>query len=281
MVSKIFFKNVQKDYKDLLEVLERINQSEDNILLKAESCLLEIDAAIRKLKEQVRKHRFDSMADEVYFFKKLKPCFVAEFLFYHGILDLESGKPHRGKKFLYKYYMETVRKLESQYDDDRHFYNYYIRGASYLDQKYFVRYSYDLKMQLPQLLYSFDDQFTTSHDFNVARFMANEKLVAYINTQIEGLENQQIHQFVSKKLEWSSSKVNLVELIYAIHISRCFNSGTLELKETIRVFENLCNVDLHNFHKILTEIKYRKHNRTKFLNFLEKNLNQYFTDSDE
>ncbi len=282
MVNNIFFKSVQKSYAELLKTLEATESTEDSPLIKAESSLTEIDKVIRKLKGQVTKHQFESIAEEVFFFKELKPKFVAEFLFYQGIVELESDKPHSGKKTLQKFYQERIRKIESQYDEDRHFYNYYIREATYLDQKYFVRQSYDLKMKLPYLLYSFDEMFTTSHDFNVAKLLADNKMITYLNEQLMLAENEKFQKIQQqKKLEWSSSKVNLVELIYALHHSRCFNAGTLELSEVIKIFENLLDIDLHNFHKVVSEIKSRKLNRTKFLQFLQDNLNQYFVDSDE
>ncbi len=281
MVSKIFLNNLQKNYNDMLAVLERIRQSEDNVLLTFENCLMEIDATIRRLKEQVRKHQFDSIAEEVCFFKELKPKFVAEFIFYTSVLEIESNKPQNNIKMLRRYYANHLKNLESSNDKNRDFYNYYSRGATYLDHKYFVRHSYDLKMQLPQLLYSFDDMFTTSHDFYVAQFIANEKVLAFVNQQMSDMKSEVIQRIDYKKLEWSSAKVNLVELIYAIHLSKAINSGSLGLNNTIKIFEDLFNIDLHNFHKILTEIKSRKNSRTKFINQLQETLNQYLVDSDE
>ncbi|MBV6878820.1 RteC domain-containing protein [Epilithonimonas ginsengisoli] len=247
----------------------------------AESCLIHIDDVVRKLKSQITKHQFDSIADEVYFFKELKPKFIAEFLFYQHILTLESEKPHNGKKLLQKFYLNEIRKLEIQYDDDKYFYNYYIREATYLDHKYFVRHSYDLKMKLPQQLHNFDHEFTTSHDHKVATILGNQKITSYMNDRITELQTDQWQDLQKfKKLEWSSSKVNLVELIYGLHHSRCFNAGTIELSETIKIFERLLDIDLNNFHKIVSEIKSRKNNRIKFLQLLQENLSQFFIDTD-
>lgn len=281
MVSKIFLNNVQKIYSDMLAVLDSIRLSEGNQLLTFENCLMEIDVTIRRLKEKVRKHQFDSIAEEVYFFKELKPKFVAEFIFYTSVLEIESNKPQNNIKMLRRYYVNQLKKLESLNDRNRDFHNYYSRGATYLDHKYFVRHSYDLKMHLPQHLYSFDDRFTTSHDFYVAKFIANKKIVSFINEQRSKMESEVIQRIDYRKLEWSSAKVNLVELIYAIHISKVINSGSLGLSQTIKIFEDLFNIDLHNFHKILTEIKARKNSRTKFINQLQESLNQYLVDSDE
>lgn len=281
MVNNQFFRSVQKMYTDLLRSLDDINQEDLDILTKSESCIIQIDSVIRKLKIKVTTYHFESIAEEVYFFKELKPKFIAEFLFYQQILNIESDKPHSGKKTLQKYYLSKIKTIEMQADEDKDFYNYYLRNATYLDQKYFVRHYFDLKMKLPEQLYNYDESFTTSHDYKVAEIMASQKIVSYIINCIDHLQKQKSQQSQQlKKMEWSSSKVHLVELIYALHNSRCFNAGTLELSETIKVFEKLLDVDLHNFHKVLSDIKSRKSNRTKFLQFLQHNLNKYFLDTD-
>jgi len=46
-------------------------------------------------------------------------------------------------------------------------------------------------------------------------------------------------------------------------------------------FEKTFDIDLGNYYKTVTEIKDRKNGRTKFLNMLSANLNQYFKNADE
>lgn len=282
MVANNFFRNVERTYVKLEGVLENIHRDNEDLTVVAECCLIEIDETIRKLKGLVIHHHFESIAEEVYFFKNLKPKFVSKYLYYIQVLNIESGKPVLGKLSLKKFYSDRIRKYNKVYEADKDFYNYVRRKATYLDHKYFVRNAYDLKMKLPDYLYSFDEGFTTYYDHQVSVFLANEKIISFLIGKMKELE---IHEVVKlqplKKLQWTASKVSLAELIYALHNSRCINAGSLELSETIKIFEKLLNIDLNNFHKVISEIKSRKNIRTKFLQNLQDNLNQLFLDTDE
>ena len=167
------------------------------------------------------------------------------------------------------------------YGQNLEFYNYYRRKATYLDHKYFVRHQYDLKAKFQTNLHNFDENFTTANDDLVARIIANDLLEKYILFEIENIgTNKEKNCDCTSKLEWSSPKVNLIELIYALHQAKCFNNGNIELNEIIRHSEKFLNIDLSSFYKTLGEIKGRKINRTKFLHFLNNSLDAYFIEKD-
>lgn len=277
MTSNLLFESSEKLYNDLIQELAKINQQQKDNIQLAEQSLFFIDIVVRKLKIQVINYNFTCLAEEIYFFKNIKPKFISEYLFYTQLLELEISKPHSSKKNLKDYYRTRIQKLKVFYDDNREFYNYYIRRANYLDHKYFVRHSFDLKMNLPQQLYNFDEKFTTSHDDFISRFMANARLIQHISSELQNHEVSEIKKSNSvKNLHWTNSKTALVELLYALYQNQSFNAGAIELNEIIRTFENLFEIDLSNFHKTLTEIKARKTNPTKFLDQLSNNLNQFF-----
>lgn len=283
MVKNIFFRTVQKSYDDLEKNLQLLLEEtcEEYIISKAERCLLRIDEEIRKLKSNVLKYQFDSIAGEVYFFKVLKPKFISQYLFYLDILTIESKKPNSNIKLQIKFYEHEIKKCLDSLDTNKSFFNYYKREATYLDHKYFVRYNFDIKMKLPSHLYNLDEHFSTLCDFQVAKIISNEYLLQYLNSKIAQfvvLHTSSVKPV--KDVNWSMSKVALVELIYALHQNQCFNAGALELSETIKIFENLLTIDLSNFHKVLAEIRSRKFNRTKFLTQLQDNLEKKFVDND-
>ncbi|KFC19328.1 RteC domain-containing protein [Chryseobacterium sp. FH1] len=281
MVTNNFLRRVEKEYERMERSLSEIDQQQEDRLVTAEQCLMLIDGHVRKLKAQVIRHQFDSMADEVCFFRDLKPKFISKYLYYNQILEIESLRPRSGKKAIKKFYENRMAKLNEDYLGYIEFYNYFKRGATYLDQKYFVRNAYDLKMRLPDHLYSFDDGFTTFYDHQVAKIIANDDMINFLMARLKALEIGEEQQTIPKNtLKWTAPKVALIELIYALHHCRCFNAGTLDLSETTKVFEQLLEVDLHNFHKVIAEIKARKSNRTKFLQHLQQNLEQLFLDTD-
>jgi hypothetical protein len=97
-----------------------------------------------------------------------------------------------------------------------------------------------------------------------------------INT--EGSDEKSISEI--RNLEWTAPKVALIELLYALHQTRCFNGGHSDLAELFRWAEHSLNINLGNYHKTLREIRLRKSERTKFLILLKNNLEQYLDNLD-
>lgn len=280
MTDKTIFRETEELYEHLNQALQKIHNEEGDLLRISERSLMAVDQSVRALKSLVKKYGFGCLADEIHFFKDLKPLFISKFIYHSQKLKIISESPVVGEQALKEYYNNERHKLLVYFTENAEFYSYYRRGAVYLDYKYFVRNAYDLKMKLPSALYNYDEAFTTSHDHHIAYFLANHDLEKFLKDEIEDLENPTKYKTNKSLLSWSSSKVALVELIYALHLMRCCNGGNIELSEIIRGFEKMFQMDLGNFHKILNEISLRKTGRTKFLRLLEENLEQHFTDMD-
>ncbi|AYM99208.1 RteC domain-containing protein [Chryseobacterium sp. 3008163] len=279
MVTKAIFRKITKLHDDLELKINEVYDDDDDIVKVAEKSLLLIDESIRKLKEMISTHDFENIAEEVYFFKKLKPQFISKFIYLSAILELESHKPNAGNKAMKKYYEAEQEKLKSFYMEHAEFYGYHRREATYLDHKVFIRNSYDLKMKLSSGFYNFDSSFTTSHDHLVARFIASQQMDKYLKKQLEKLSNNDNTKTLSP-LVWSASKVGLIELIYALYQMRCFNGGNIELSEVIKFVEKSLDTDLGNFHKTIFEIRNRKQGPTKFLHLVCDHLDQHFKNSE-
>lgn len=74
------------------------------------------------------------------------------------------------------------------------------------------------------------------------------------------------------RLNWTGSKVALVELLYALHSGGYFNNGAYVLKEVVAYFESVFNVDLGQYHRVFIEIKARKSDKARFINVLKEVL---------
>ena len=108
-----------------------------------------------------------------------------------------------------------------------------------------------------------DVRFSTDYDTKVARLLANDLLQPYLNTEIQKIEDAiyQEEQALPPKTQeawtWTRSKTDLVELIYAIFESNCFNRDKISLKRLVNYFENVFGVELGNPYHIYTELKER------------------------
>ncbi|MDV4042958.1 RteC protein [Elizabethkingia anophelis] len=276
MVTKTFFRKTKEIHRELEVTLELLAQNEHNIILLSERALMKIDHCIRRIKKMLKEITFESSADEVLFFKHHKPFFISKFIYYSRLLEIESTKPCAGEKNQRKYYEGELLKIKKYQSEEQEFYNYYRRNATYLDYKYFTRNSHDLKTKLSSHLYNFDEDFTTTHDHKIAVFIAHEELENYLMERIK--KNHTEHKFPT--LQWTSSKVSLLELLYALHLSQCFNAGNLDFIEIVRHTEKVLHINLGNVYKTIGEIKNRKYKRKRFLELLSINLEKIFEEDE-
>lgn len=281
MVNKLFT-TITKMHDHLERDLKLIADAHDGPIKIAEESLLTIDLSIRELKKLITLNTFDGIGEEIYFFKHLKPLFISKYIYFMKVLSIVSSVPHSSEKTLKKYYENEWEKLKKYHNENADFYNYYRRNATYMDHKYFVRNSFDLKMKLSFNLYNFDENFTTSHCHQVAHVLANDLLEVFLRKESE----KEFNVVIKKEeyltvLKWSASKVALIELAYALHQNNCFNGGNIEFSEIMRSFEKTLDIDLGNYYKTVTEIKDRKNGRTKFLHRLSDNLDQHFKNVDD
>jgi hypothetical protein len=280
MNGQNFKKKVDQLWKDLSTAVDQINRSENDIVIRAEEILMETDASIRQLKDLLRQYQFPDWSNEIYFFKNTKPQFVAVYIYYSKVLALEASKPYADSQALRSYYENERSNLLYFYNEQREFISYYRRKSTYLDKKYFVRFKFDFKLKLSPELYSYDEEFSTSHDHIVSQIIANDLLEQYLTNKIDSKDSKENSIDHIKNLEWTAPKVALIELLYALHQTKCFNGGHSDLAEIFRWAENSLNIGLGNYHKTFSEIRLRKTDRTKFLSLLQQNFNQYLDDLD-
>ncbi|KQT23740.1 RteC protein [Chryseobacterium sp. Leaf405] len=281
MINKTIFRKAENLHQQLTDELEKIERENSSSLRISELSLFKIDEAIKKLKALIVNFEFECAADEIYFFKNVKPLFTSKFIYHSKVIKILMYKPAAGEEAQRSYFTKEIEKLTTYYTENAEFYSYYRRDATFLDQKYFRRRMYDLKMALPSGLYDYDEGFTTSHDIKIAHIISNEYLEAYLLNAMNNVGQFHVGNTFKFPLVWSSSKVSLVELLYALHQTRCFNGGNIEFSEIVKATEKLFEIDLGNSYKTIGEIKSRKNGRTKFLQSLNDNLNQLFIDGDE
>ncbi|REC47547.1 RteC domain-containing protein [Chryseobacterium pennipullorum] len=275
------FKQIAEMHEKLKQRLSEIELEEQETIVISELSLMEIDEVTRRLKALISEYQFRNIAEEIYFFKEIKPQFISLYIYHSTVLNVETCRPIAGQKILRKYYENEIEKLNVFYEENAEFYSYFRRNATYMDHKYFVRNAFDIKMKMPQTFYNYDESFTTSHDHHAAQILAYQKLeLFYKRMAAKAADGTTVSQSEHQNIAWSATKVALIELIYGLHKMRCFNGGNIELSEVMKFTEKTFNIDLGNYHKTIFEIRSRKNGTTKFLQLLTDNLNQHFIDSE-
>ena len=182
-----------------------------------------------------------------------------------------------------KYLRKQLEKLHQFFTSNSGFYMYVRSGETLLDDIYFVRDKLDDYSANPHCVDS-DRSFTTSHDYLVARILANEMLQDYLNREISFLDE---HSTASPTpspafpLQWTASKAGLVELIYALQSGGVYNNGNAEIKEIADCFGKLFQVDLGNYYHTFNEIRLRKKSRTQLLDQLKEKVVKKMDEMDE
>lgn len=270
---------------ELEHQLKSIHSETEEPILYAEQAIKRLITILEKLKTAFLNHQFKNKLEEIDFFRNIKPLFAAKLIYYNDIYNIETNKPFGSKKAIRKYYNAEIIKLETYFTENVEFYKYYRTGNRNLDNKYFIRGKHDVRHTLDSFYFQADHRFSTSHDYKVARILANDRIKIYLETEISKLENKENPNTVKiplrKTQKWTGSKVALVELIYALHTEGVFNNGASELKEVTTFFEAAFDVDLGQFNRTFLEIRTRKSERTKFLNVLKEKLILRMDDADE
>ena len=270
---------------NLNEQLNFIDLEIDDQIKKCEQAITIILKSINELKKVTTKANFKTEAEEIQFFKEIKPQFTSKLIYFNRVYKIEMKKPNGGNRVLKKYYNNELLKLKAFFDNELEFYQYYRSCSTYLDFKYFLRGKFDIKLALDSYYFETDTSFATSHDYKVSTILANDLIELYIENQLIMLENKENTEKSQRKpnvkMTWTGSKVALVELMYALHTEGVFNNGAADLKEIAEYFEHIFEIDLGQYRRVFLEIRARKSDKTKFITTLNDHLLKRMENSDE
>lgn len=269
----------------LNQELKLISQQENNSISYYETAIQTTLSAIKKIQQYSAIYRFKNKVDEIHFFKHIKPQFFAKIIYYTKMLNIQTKLPKGSYDAQKNYYISHLDELKHFFDNNLEFYQYYRTQSTYLDDIYFIRGKHEIKISLDTFFFATDPNFNTSHDFKVAKILANDLLEVYLKEQLATLETKEQIDIKHKitpsiKLSWTDSKVSLTELVYALYHQGCFNNGKADVKEIAAYFELMFNIDLGDVYRTWYAIKNRKIDTTAYLETL-KNLLQKKIDAED
>ncbi|WP_297869061.1 RteC domain-containing protein [uncultured Flavobacterium sp.] len=267
---------------ELENQLEENQTIEDDPIKKFEVAIEYVVISLEKLKAFFKNYNLNNKQDEIYFFKEIKPQFTSKLIYYNEIYNIEINKPIGDEKRIRKYYSKEIKKLKNFFTKNKEFYKYYRTKNTCLDKKYFLRKKYDIKLTLESYYFQSDPVFSTTHDYLIAKLIANEKIIIFLENKL----NNQTANITKKNdkniLKWTGTKVALVELVYALHNEKIINNGNISLNECIKAVENFFNTEIKQHNRIFLEIRNRKTiDKTNFINSLQVNLNNKINQLDE
>ena len=267
------------------EILYKLETEIEQLEIEVDCSIQKIEDAIHlnvqclsELKEFVLKRGFKNTEEEIHFFKYQKPAIVSKLIYYNAVYKIETKKPY-GKKPKKRFLNDELSKLKRYFDNNLEFYKYYRTNNTFIDDKLFIRGKYDIKLSLETFYFEADPRFSTSHDYKVAKIIANDQIQVYLEDQLNNRNQKNVSD--SFPLTWTGSKTALTELIYALYSKGVIDKGNADIKIIAKVFETMFNIDLGDFYHTFLELKARKMNRTKFIDSLRDALIERMDEQDE
>ena len=223
-------------------------------------------------KQTTLKEGFKSKEDEIQFFKEKKQNALHYLIFYTELRSFEVQCPIGSIRKKEKYINRKLEKINRFFEYNLDFIQYIDSKQEYLDEQYFLRRNLSFKRLTHLKLYTIDPEFNTSHDLLLGKLLAYRKFADYLIKRLCKLRNPAFHASPKSQLKWTSSKVALTELTYALYHGGAINNGNTDIREIASALEQTFNFPVGDIYRTYSEIRSRKNRRSKFLDELSSSL---------
>lgn len=260
---------------------DKVSQETSHLIDEAYQMTIYLKELLHTAREYVLKEGFKNEAEEIEFFRNIKPQILGKLIYYNKVFRIETVCPVKDGKMYQKFFMSQLQQLKHEFKEQicgSYFYRYYRSGRNDRDDEYFMRGKINYRDGLKSYVFEIDHQFCTYYDSKAARIMANDLMYRYLISKINPEESQSIlvHSAESTKdIFWTDSKNALIELIYALYASGVISHGKIGIRKITLVFQILFRVPLGDIHHSFHRMKDRATNRTLFLDQLKSSLEQY------
>ena len=259
----------------------------DNLTIwqKTDASIIRCRSLLSYFQKIIQNSSFIQVSYEIEFFKETKQVPLHNLIYYSEIRSLEMHYPPLNRRKQENYLRQRMDKINRFYLHNIDFIQYIEGGKTHLDEQYFTRKYFNENIITHTKFYYLNPEYNTSHDLLLAKFSAYQKLITYLYAKLNKLEDyENIGQFKmtsKKKLHWTSTKVALTELVYALNYSGAINNGTADIKEIATAFQKIFNIELGDYYRTYLEIRSRKKSKAKFLEELSYSFSNKIESDDE
>lgn len=264
----------------LLKIDDEITKvcSDDDFTLEQTSYMVNfIKPLFDEIRIKVSNYQFETLEDEIKFFKEIKPDILSKYMYFNKISNIITKLPIGSYTTQQEYFINELNSLKFFFDRNLDFYHYYRSKFTHLDNSYFIRGHLDFHLCPDSAFLDKDPAFTTGYDYKVAKILCNDMLKIYLNQQLHLLEKkQQMHKLQISlsdfNLKWTGSKSDAIEWGYGLFVSKTLNSGDATIKEIMAFIETAFSIELGDYYRTYLSLKNRKKDRTAFFTFVIEQL---------
>lgn len=258
--------------KDLQDELIRIKRTSKTTLEQANRSIILCRNVLSTLKKEIVLNGFESVQQEINFFKHTKRVPLKELIYFSELRSFEMQFPKGGKDSQRKTIKRKINKLNRFFLRNIDFGQYMELGYTHFDEHYFTRESNEkLPFALSKIHYQ-DSEFSTPKDMLLAEFKAYGALVLYLEKRLFNIENSLNGSIVNpkgaKKLQWPFGNTAFVELLSALCAAGLHNHNNVSIIEIARRLQEIFDIEPNDIYNIRKEIANRKNSRTLFLELL-------------
>lgn len=275
---------ILNNYKEEIKVVEESNLDDFNNVEQGISISRQY---LQKLRICVRENKFVDQQNEIIFFKKHKPYIYSRLKFYAKLYNFLINRPAGTIKSQEEFIDVEINKLQESNRRNVDFIKYYREDSELLDEFYFLRGHDKISLVSDTSHFYTDAEFSTSHDNAIAKIMAYDLLISHYARELSylrDLSQSKPHKTNTlsngERLDWTASKTDLIELIYALQASGAIKSGTAGIKEMASACEDIFKLKLGNVYRTFLEIRERKIEQTKFIDRLKATLLRRMEETD-
>lgn len=260
---------------------EKLSKKTPQFIDEAYQMTIYLKELLHNTRENILREGFKNDADEIEFFRDIKPQILAQLIYYNEVFRMETICPVKDGRMYHKFFMSQLQQLKQEFKEyvcGCHFYRYYKSGRNDRDHEYFLRGKINYRDGLSSYVFEIDHEFSTYYDSKAARIMANELIYNYLNDKISPEQNAGSvpnNAESAKDIFWTDSKNALIELIYALYASGVISHGKIGIRKITTVFQILFRIPLGDIHHSFHRMKDRAGTRTSFLDHLKFSLEQY------
>ncbi|MHA7941699.1 RteC domain-containing protein [Formosa sp. 3Alg 14/1] len=249
--------------------LNNLNQSANKMINLANASISLCKNTLSNLKRIMFEIGFQTVGDEIHFFKVIKQIPLIQIVYYTEIRNIELNLPKGSKTTQQSFINKKLAEIDEFYIRNRNFNQYVVCGHTHSDELYFTRSEADNINYSCSDLYFRDPEFTTAFDMLLAKHQAYLLVVDYLKNKLNEHNNKQSQ---NKPLKWTATKNALTELIYGLHQSGALNNGTCELKDIVYAFQIMFSCEVGNIYQKYSEMKYKNQDLPPFLNMMTQNF---------
>jgi len=277
-------RNLSQLTLEMLEVTGAILKNEGNSIRAISTNIAQINAYIEQLNQYLDTHSFKDAAEEISFFKAIRPEFDGRLLFYARLLQFESKCEMASAEQKLQFYQQERKRISLFSQLHRDFFQYFLLESTHLDQYYYLRNTND---QLPFIDGDFplfyDKRYYARMSFKIACIHSHRLMLSYLNDQHRGLAGDNKASVpLGEKLVWTGSITALAELIYGLQEFGVFNNTKVEVKKIARYFQEVFGVKIENtIYKYYEDMRIRKKSRTPFFDSVRNALLRRMDEDDE